>query len=68
MCTEQVEDIMNKLMAQMGNLEEKIGQEQARQRRVIMVFYIIFGLTFSLIDESALRCMPGVNTCFQDAM
>lgn len=68
MCTEQVEDIMNKLMAQMGNLEEKIGQEQARQRRVIMVFYIIFGLTFSLSDESALRCMRGVNTCFQDAM
>ncbi|PVD30385.1 hypothetical protein C0Q70_09651 [Pomacea canaliculata] len=35
MSEEEVEDIMNKLMAQMGNLEEKIGQEQARQRRAL---------------------------------
>lgn len=30
----QVEALMEKLMGQMGALEEKIGAEQARQRRV----------------------------------
>ncbi|XP_076436478.1 uncharacterized protein LOC143275994 [Babylonia areolata] len=35
MSEEEVEGVMEKLMAQMSNLEEKIGQEQARQRRVL---------------------------------
>lgn len=35
MSEEEVEGVMEKLKAQMSNLEEKIGQEQARQRRVL---------------------------------
>ncbi|KAK7110980.1 trichohyalin-like [Littorina saxatilis] len=35
MSEEEVESVMEKLTAQMSNLEEKRGQEQARQRRVL---------------------------------
>ncbi|KAL8610099.1 hypothetical protein ACOMHN_024565 [Nucella lapillus] len=35
MSDEEVEGVMEKLKAQMSNLEDKIGQEQARQRRVL---------------------------------
>nr|KAG5698071.1 hypothetical protein BaRGS_016719 [Batillaria attramentaria] len=35
MSEEEVEGVMEKLMAQMAKVEEKMGQEQARQRRVL---------------------------------